>query len=229
MPACLIIDSKYFTVLKEAAAIVGIGLFNKVEWKTLGEIGNFENGTGMPKTFFDKDGEIGAIHYGHIYTKYNLFVEKPIVKVNLDNARKLKKVQKGNLVIAKTSENMDDVMKTIAYLGKDEAVTGGHSAIFKHQENPKYLSYIFNGYTELIKQKNKLAKGVKVIELSVSDMEKMKIPLPSLKVQNYIVSILDKFDTLINDLTKGLPKEIELRQKQYEYYREKLLDFPKNN
>ena len=60
-------------------------------------------------------------------------------------------------------------------------------------------------------------------------MEKIKIPLPSLTVQNYIVSILDKFDTLINDLTKGLLKEIELRQKQYEFYREKLLDFSKNN
>ncbi|WYA21597.1 restriction endonuclease subunit S [Fusobacterium nucleatum] len=229
MPACLIVGSKFFNILKEAAAIVEVELYNKVKWKTLGEIGNFENGTGMPKTFFDKDGEIGAIHYGHIYTKYNLFVEKPIVKISLGNAKRLKKVQKGNLVIAKTSENIDDLMKTIAYLGDDEVVTGGHSAIFKHQENPKYLSYVFNGYTELIKQKNKLARGVKVIELSISEMEKIKIPLPSLTVQNYIVSILDKFDTLINDLTKGLLKEIELRQKQYEFYREKLLDFSKNN
>lgn len=229
LPACLIVGSKFFNILKEAAAIVEVELYNKVKWKTLGEIGNFENGTGMPKTFFDKDGEIGAIHYGHIYTKYNLFVEKPIVKISLGNAKRLKKVQKGNLVIAKTSENIDDLMKTIAYLGDDEVVTGGHSAIFKHQENPKYLSYVFNGYTELIKQKNKLARGVKVIELSISEMEKIKIPLPSLTVQNYIVSILDKFDTLINDLTKGLLKEIELRQKQYEFYREKLLDFSKNN
>ena len=87
-----------------------VELYNKVKWETLGEIGNFENGTGMPKTFFDKDGEIGAIHYGHIYTKYNLFVEKPIVKISLGNAKRLKKVQKGNLVIAKTSENIDDLI-----------------------------------------------------------------------------------------------------------------------
>ena len=74
-----------------------------------------------------------------------------------------------------------------------------------------------------------LARGVKVIELSTTDMEKIKIPLPSLPVQEYIVSILDKFDTLINDISQGLPKEIELRRKQYEYYREKLLNFPRNN
>ncbi|MDY3051299.1 MAG: restriction endonuclease subunit S, partial [Parvimonas sp.] len=104
-------------------------------------------------------------------------------------------------------------------------VTGGHAAIFKHNENPKYLSYVFNGANYLLRQKNKLARGVKVIELSTKDMEKIKIPLPSLPVQEYIVAILDKFDALINDVSKGIPKEIELRQKQYEYYREKLLTF----
>ena len=51
--------------------------------------------------------------------------------------------------------------------------------------------------------------------------------LPSIPVQEHIVSILDKFDTLVNDIKNGLPKEIELRQKQYEYFREKLLNFRK--
>ena len=50
-----------------------------------------------------------------------------------------------------------------------------------------------------------------------------------LEEQERIVSILDKFDTLTTSLTEGLPKEIELRQKQYEYYRNMLLSFPKNN
>ena len=63
----------------------------------------------------------------------------------------------------------------------------------------------------------------------MNELLKIKILLPEFIVQNYVVSILDKFDTLINDLTKGLPKEIELRQKQYEYYREKLLIFSRNN
>ena len=193
----------------------------------MGEIGNFVNGSGMPKTMFDENGEIGAIHYGHIYTKYNMFVYNPIVKISDENSKKLKKVKTGDLVIAKTSENIEDIMKTVAYLGYNEAVAGGHSAIFSHNQNAKYLSYVFNGYSELIKQKNKMARGVKVIEISVTDMEKIKIPLPPLPVQKYIVSILDKFDALVNDLSQGLPKEIELRQKQYEYYREKLLNFEK--
>ena len=221
------ITSKFFELLKEAAKIADIDINDKVEWKTLGEIGNFVNGSGMPKTMFDENGEIGAIHYGHIYTKYNMFVYNPIVKISDENSKKLKKVKIGDLVIAKTSENIEDIMKTVAYLGYNEAVAGGHSAIFSHNQNAKYLSYVFNGYSELIKQKNKMARGVKVIEISVTDMEKIKIPLPPLPVQEYIVSILDKFDALVNDLSQGLPKEIELRQKQYEYYREKLLNFEK--
>ncbi|UTD06388.1 restriction endonuclease subunit S [Treponema denticola] len=200
-----------------------------VEWKTLGNIGSFENGIGMPKVLFNENGTVGAIHYGHIYTKYNIFVNNPIVKVTKQAAETLKKVKKGDLVIAKTSENVDDVMKTIAYLGDKDAVTGGHAAVFRHKENPKYLSYVFNGANYMIKQKNKLARGVKVIELSITGMEKIIIPLPSLAVQEYIVSILDKFDTLIHNISEGLPKEIEQRKKQYEYYRGELLNFPKAN
>ena len=59
--------------------------------------------------------------------------------------------------------------------------------------------------------------------------KKFLIPIPPLEEQERIVSILDKFDTLTTSLTEGLPKEIELRQKQYEYYRNTLLSFPKNN
>ena len=62
-----------------------------------------------------------------------------------------------------------------------------------------------------------------------SDFEIYKIPLPSLEEQDRIVSILDKFDILTTSISEGLPEEIELRKKQYEYYRDLLLTFPKNN
>jgi len=63
--------------------------------------------------------------------------------------------------------------------------------------------------------------------LSKIVIERLKIPIPPLEEQERIVSILDKFDALTNSITEGLPKEIELRQKQYEYYRDMLLSFPK--
>ena len=58
-------------------------------------------------------------------------------------------------------------------------------------------------------------------------LKRYPIIIPPIPIQEQIVSILDKFDKLVNDINKGLPKEIELRQKQYEYYRERLLNFPK--
>ena len=60
-------------------------------------------------------------------------------------------------------------------------------------------------------------------------MEKFQIVVPSLIEQERIVSILDNFNTLTNSLSEGLPKEIELRQKQYEYWREQLLNFTRQS
>lgn len=71
------------------------------------------------------------------------------------------------------------------------------------------------------------ATGSTVKGIKGSTLHKLTIPVPPLKKQTEIVAILDKFDALTNSLTEGLPKEIALRQKQYEYYRELLLTFPK--
>jgi len=68
-----------------------------------------------------------------------------------------------------------------------------------------------------------------VPHVRASDFEIYKSPLPSLEEQDRIVSILDKFDILTTSISEGLPKEIELRKNQCEYYRDLLLTFPKNN
>ena len=62
-------------------------------------------------------------------------------------------------------------------------------------------------------------------QLTIPMVAKIKIPVPSLQTQQKVVDILDKFDTLVNSITEGLPREIELRHKQYEHYRELLLNF----
>ena len=71
----------------------------------------------------------------------------------------------------------------------------------------------------------KNAKGAKMPRGNKDLILEYKIPVPSLQIQQKVVDILDKFDTLVNSITEGLPREIELRRKQYEYYREKLLNF----
>lgn len=91
---------------------------------------------------------------------------------------------------------------------------------------PKWLLYQIS--TSLFLEHLKThEKGTSYPAISDSDLKLYKILVPSIEVQEHIVSILDKFDFIVNDISKGLPKEIELRQKQYEYYREKLLTFEK--
>ena len=71
-------------------------------------------------------------------------------------------------------------------------------------------------------------EGTSYPSISDKKVKAYEILLPSLPVQEYVVSILDQFDSLVNDISQGLPKEIDLRQKEYEYYRERLLDFPRD-
>lgn len=85
----------------------------------------------------------------------------------------------------------------------------------------KYLFYILNRNKQLLKFDN----GVDQTNLKKSDILHIKIPVPPLAEQQRIVDILDRFDALCNDITSGLPAEIEARRKQYEYYRDKLLTF----
>jgi len=72
-----------------------------------------------------------------------------------------------------------------------------------------------------------MKKGAGVPHVRVTEFQSYTIPIPSLAEQARIVAILDKFDTLTHSISDGLPREIEMRQKQYEYYRNLLLNFPK--
>jgi type I restriction enzyme S subunit len=100
------------------------------------------------------------------------------------------------------------------------------ACIYRHNLNPKYVSYFFQ--TENFqKQKRKYITGTKVRRVNADDLGQILIPIPSHEEQVRIAAILDKFDALTNSITEGLPREIELRQKQYAYYRDLLLNFPK--
>ena len=87
---------------------------------------------------------------------------------------------------------------------------------------PKYLFYVLKNKEQDL---NSMKRGAGVPHISGEALLNVLLPLPTIQEQKRIVSILDRFDTLCNDITAGLPAEIEARQKQYEYYRDKLLTF----
>ena len=192
-----------------------------VEWKPLGKVGLLVRGNGLQKKDFTESG-VPAIHYGQIYTYYGNQTDKTLSFVSPELAEKLKKVDKGDVVITNTSENIEDVGKALLYLGEEQAVTGGHATIFKPSKEIVGKFFVYFTQTEIFdKAKRKFAKGTKVIDVSATDMAKIQIPIPSLENQQKIVTILDKF----TELEATLEAELALRKRQYQYYRDFLLDF----
>lgn len=196
---------------------------NDVKIMTLGDLGTFVRGSGLQKKDLTTQG-IPAIHYGQIYTYYGTYAKKTKSFVSQEFALKARKAKHGDLIIATTSENDEDVCKAVAWLGDEDIAVSNDACFYDHTMNPKYIAYYFQ--TELFQsQKRKFITGTKVRRVNAKDLAKIKIPLPPLSVQREIVEILDKFDTLCNSISEGLPTEIELRRKQYEYYRNQLLTF----
>lgn len=193
-----------------------------VEWKKMGEFGEFVRGNGMQKKDFVETG-FPAIHYGQIYTKYGFSADKTFTFVTDELASKLKIADTNDLIIATTSENDEDVCKSVAWTGGKVAISGD-MMFFKSEQNVKYLAYYFQT-AEFQKLKKKMITGTKVRRVNSASLSNLTVPLPPLKLQSKIVEILDKFQDLTENVSGLLPEEIALRQKQYEYYREQLLTF----
>lgn len=196
---------------------------NGVEYKKLGEIATISRGGSFQKKDFCESG-IPCIHYGQIYTKYGLFVEKTITYLTKECAKKQKKASKNDVIMAVTSENIEDVCKCVAWLGDEDVAVSGHTAIIHHTLNAKYLVYYLHT-NDFFKQKRKLAHGTKVIEVTPDTLKSVKLPVPPLPIQEEIVRILDSFTSLTAELQTKLQAELQARQKQYEYYRDQLLTF----
>ena len=190
---------------------------------TLGEIGEFTRGNGLQKKDFQEEGN-PVIHYGQIYTKYGFIAEKVLSYVNDEIFSKLRKAQKNDILIATTSENIEDVGKSVVWLGENEIGFSGDMYSYRTEQNSKYIAYYFQT-NAFQRQKERKVTGTKMTRIHGDDMKKFEIPLPPLSLQNKIVKVLDKFQVLLSDTRGLLPEEIEQRQKQYEYYREKLLTF----
>jgi len=134
-------------------------------------------------------------------------------------------LRKGDLVMARTGATYG---KTLYY---NEEYPSAYASFlikisFNDLVNPRYYWH-FSKSIKYWEQARRLVGGGAQPQFNTGAISQVKITLPPLAEQQRIVDILDRFDTLINDLSQGLPAEIEARQQQYEYYRDKLLTFKK--
>ena len=177
-----------------------------VEWKSLKEIAvNFD---AMRKPITSGAREKGTIPY------YGASGVVDHVKGFIFDGDYLLVSEDGANLIARTTPIAFSIS------GKSWVNKHAHVLKFNTYEERRFVEYYLNSIDLM-----PYISGAAQPKLNQKNLNKIKIPSPSLVVQQRIVTFLDKFDTLVNSISEGLPKEIELRRKQYEYYREQLLSF----
>ena len=209
----------------------------QVEWKTLGEVAEVV-------TDFTAAGSFASNAKNVKYLKepnYALLVRttdlKKVFKNNEDfiyvDKHAFEYLWRVNLdkesIILPNVGNCGEVYYSIPQrLPYDNCVLGPNAILLRSCiVNNKYLYYLFQA-DDFQKDLSKITSTTGQTKFNKTNLKQIKIPIPPIEEQERIAGILDKFDTLVNSISEGLPREIELRRKQYEYYREKLLSFPKN-
>lgn len=176
----------------------------EVEWKTLGEVATFRRGTAITQKQ-TTPGDIPVVANGPTPTYFHSESNR----------------QDETIVIARSGAYAGYV----SFWNQPIFLTDAFSV---HPNlkivKPKFLYYVLQNKQEHI---HAMKKGAGVPHVRVKEFESYDVPIPHLAEQVRIITILDKFDTLTNSITEGIPREIELRQKQYEYYRDMLFSFPK--
>jgi type I restriction enzyme, S subunit len=194
----------------------------EVEWKPLGEIGEFTYGYSA-KAQDSGDARFVRITDVNINGKL-IATDSKYVDISGENERYL--LRKGDLLMARTGATYG---KTMIFEEDYPAIYAGFLIKLSFDERiiiPKFYWH-FAQSNFFWNQANRLVSGGGQPQFNANVLKDVKILIPSLEEQACIVAILDKFDALTNSISEGLPREITLRQKQYEYYRDLLLTFPK--
>lgn len=201
---------------------------DEVDWKTLPEIAlDFGRGKSKHRPRNDEKlygGDIPFIQTGdirnasHIITRYNQTYSEFGLKQS-------KLWPKGTLCITIAA----NIAET-SILGFDACFPDSVIGLIPdpRKTSSGYVEYLLQSIKSKLEAKGK-EKSSAQSNINLGTFEQLKLPFPSLAEQARIVAILNKFETMTNSLVEGLPREIDLRQKQYEYYRNLLLSFPKSN
>lgn len=187
----------------------------QVEWKTLGDIGKVSMCKRILKNQTSDDGEIPFYKIGTFGKVATSFISRELFE---EYKLRFSYPKLGDILISASGT----IGRTVVFNGEDSYFQDSNIVWLEHDE-----SQVLNRYLYYFYQMNpwKVSDGGTISRLYNGNIEKTTIPVPSLEIQSRIVQVLDNFDMVCNDLNIGLPKEIELRQKQYEYFREKLLTF----
>ena len=168
----------------------------------------FYRGLGITKEEIVENGETACVRYGEIYTRYDIFFDICLTKTDKNKLSNLQYFSYGDILFALTGELVEEIGKSVVYLGTQECLAGGDIAIMKHNQNPKFLGYAL-GSDSSIAQKGYGKSKLKVVHTSVSHLGDIMIALPNLEEQSKIVQFLDKKINNINLLIMNKNEIIE--------------------
>ena len=196
---------------------------NGVDYIPISELGTLTRG----KRFVHADAVdkgIPCIHYGELYTYYGVstYTTKSFVREELKD--KLRYAHKNDVIIVGAGENDVDIGIAVAYLGDEDVAIHDACYILTQKNNPKYISYCLRTEYYHSQIKKYVSRG-KICAISAASIGKAELPIPPLEIQDEIVHILDEYSEKTEKLCKELGAELTARKKQYEYYRDLLLDF----
>ena len=194
-----------------------------VEYKKLGEIGTLIRGKRFVKNDFIEVG-VPAIHYGELYTHYGISASEVKTHIRPEIALKMRYAQPNDIVIVGAGETIEDIGIGVAWLGKRAVAVHDACYIFHHELNPVFISYILRT-EDYHRQLKKYITTGKISSISANGIGQAIIPVPPLSIQNEIVKLLDNYTALTAELTEKLSAELVLRKKQYNFYRDSLLNF----
>lgn len=204
-----------------------------VKWKTLGEIGAFYGGlTGKSKSDFS-NGNARFVTYMNVYKNLALDTRSNDM-VRIAKYEKQNTIQYGDALFTGSSETPEECgLSSVVTTDLTEPMYLNSFCFgFRlHDQSlfyPDFLKHLLRS-SAIRREITKTANGVTRYNVSKKLMEKIRIPIPAYEEQVRLATILDRFESLVNDLSKGLPAEITAVQQQYEYYRNKLLTFSRNN
>ena len=161
---------------------------------------NISKGNGITKDEIFADGDIPCVRYGEIYSRYGNSFEKCFSYTKREIQKAPHLINKGDILCACTGELVEEIGKSIVYMGNEPCLAGGDIIIINHSQNPVFLNYALNSnYAQAQKSKGK-AK-LKVVHISAYEIGSVYILLPSTNEQRTIAEYLDnkcaEIDTLI--------------------------------
>ena len=169
---------------------------------------SISKGAGITKEQVVEDGDTQCVRYGEIYTKYNHSFDSCVSATNKDLHPVLQYFGYGDILFTCTGELVEEIGKSVVYLGHERCLAGGDILVVSHNQDPSFLNYALNSYAQI--QKSEGRAKLKVVHISTYDISNLLLALPPIEEQKQIADEIDRRCSSIDKQIGAVTRQIEL-------------------